>query len=191
MSMSGKLKKGLKIFMNTIIPYWNSQIKYYNQYSLKYFFKPYGQEKIGTTGCGPFACAIVSSSLLGQQISPTEVAKWSFENGFYEYRHGSFHSLIPTYMQKVGLKCEDLGYKIDELEKRLERPNTLAILLCRQKVFSAGRHFVAVGKQGPWFKVYNSSNVLDCYKKFKQQKINDALAVENVYIGPIWCISKE
>ena len=41
------------------------------------------------------------------------------------------------------------------------------------------------------FKIYNSCGVLDCYKTFSVDQIKDALAVENVSIGPIWWISKE
>jgi len=191
MSIVRKLKRGFKIVLNTFLIYKNPEINYYNQYSLRYFFKPYGQEKLGTTGCGPFACAIVASSLLKEKVSPEETAKWACENGFYEYRHGTYHSMIPAFCQRTGLKCEDLGYQTDELEKRLDNQDTLAILLCKEKTFSSGRHFVVVGKSGGWFKVYNSGNVLDCYRKFDKKKIEAALAVENVYIGPIWCISKE
>lgn len=145
---------------------------------------------MGVTACGPFACAIVSSSLLKKEIRPDQVAKWSYENGFYEYGHGSFHSLIPTYFQNAGLQCDDLGYRIDELQERLEKEDAMGILLCREKTFAEGRHFVVVGLQKGKFKVYNSSNVFDCYKKFEKEEIQDALAVKNVYIGPIWCISK-
>ena len=187
----GKIRKAFKIIINTMIGYRSPEITYYSQYSLKYFYKPYGQETIGTVGCGPFACAIVCSSLLQRSISPIEIAKWAYENGFYEYRHGSYHSLIPTYTQKMGLKCEDLGDRMDELDRKLNQQNTLAILLCKQKTFATGRHFIVVGKKGSKMKVYNSGNVLDCYRSFDQQKLKESLAEENIYIGPIWCISKE
>lgn len=190
MGIRSKLVMCFEIATNTIFTYKNTQITYYNQRSLQYYFKPYGGGKMGTSACGPFACAIVASSLLKETIRPDEVARWSYENGFYESGHGTFHSLISAYCQSVGLQCDDLGYRVDELKERLEKKNTLAILLCKEKTFARGRHFVAVGMRNGKFKVYNSSNVFDCYKSFEEKEILDALAIENVYIGPIWCVSR-
>ena len=159
--------------------------------SLRYYFQKYGEEKIGPTGCGPFSCAIVASTLLEKEICPVSVAKWSVEYGFYEYQHGSYHSLIPKYLTYLGLKCEDLGNSVEKLENLLEQKNSMGIILCRKGVFSKGNHFVAVGKKGNYFKVYNSSNVFDCYKKYDKHYLENALLSERIYIGPIWYISRE
>ena len=186
-----KIKRMFQIGINTLIPYRDSKVIYYSQYSLKYFFKPYGKEWLGITGCGPVSCAIVASSLLKERICPDEVARWSYENGFYEYRHGSMHSLIPEYFQKMRLKCMDLGADVGLLREHLGRGSSFGILLCKAGVFSAGRHFVAVSMEEGYFKVYNSANVLDCYRRFDESEICNALVSEKIYIGPIWCISEE
>lgn len=189
MGLLKKLKKAAQIGVNTVIVYKSRNVRYYNQYSLKYFFKKYGEEKMGPTACGPFACAMVASSLLKRKVTPVDVAEWSCQNGFYEYRHGSLHALIPSYCQKMGLECTDVGDDVDRMETLLRKGDTLAILLCRQGAFSAGRHFVVAGICKDGFKVYNSGNVLDCYRRFDKEKLKRSLAEENIYIGPIWCVS--
>lgn len=191
LQIQSKIKLLIQIAVNTVIIYKSPRIKYYNQRSLRYFFEFYGKERMAVTACAPFACAMVASTLLKRRIAPEEVAKWSYENGFYEYGHGSLHSLSTSYCQMMGLKCEDVGKSVIELKEHLKKEHGLAIVLCRAGTFARGRHFIVVGEQNGKFKVYNSSNVLDCYKRFDEEEIQSALAVKNVYIGPIWHISKE
>lgn len=180
-----------QLTINTLVSYKSSNVQYYSQYSLKYFFKPYGQEYAGASACGPFTCAMVASSLLKQKIDPVETMKWSVDHGYYAYKKGSYHTLIPRYAESMGFTCVDLGHDVLGLKNRLKSKESLAILLCKEKIFASGRHFVVAGIEGDYFKIYNSCGVLDCYKKFSKQQIQDALAVENVSIGPIWWISKE
>ena len=180
-----------QLIVNTLVPYKSADVQYYSQYNLKYFFKPYGQEHAGVSACGPFTCAMVASSLLKKKIDPVETMKWSVDHGYYAYKKGSYHTLIPRYSEAMGFICVDLGHDVDELKNRLESRTSLAILLCKEKIFASGRHFVVAGIEDGYFKIYNSCGVLDCYKKFTVQQIKDALAVENVSIGPIWWIAKE
>ena len=180
-----------QLTVNTLIPYKNKDVQFYSQYDLRYFFKPYGQEHAGVSACGPFTCAMVASSLLKKKIDPTETMQWSVDHGYYAYKKGSYHTLIPRYAESMGFRCVDLGHDVEELKKRLESKESLAILLCKEKIFASGRHFVVAGIKDGSFKIYNSCGVLDCYKKFSVQQIKDALAVENVSIGPIWWITKD
>ena len=180
-----------QITVNTLIPYKSKDVTFYSQYDLRYFFKSYGQEPAGVSACGPFTCAMVASTLLKKRIDPTETMQWSVDHGYYAYQCGSYHTLIPRYAQAMGFECEDLGHDVDTLKQRLESKESLAILLCKERVFAVSRHFVVAGIKDGYFKVYNSCGVLDCYKKFSSQQIKDALAVENVSIGPIWWISKK
>ena len=180
-----------QLTVNTLVPYKSADVQYYSQYNLKYFFKPYGKEHAGVSACGPFTCAMAASSLLKKKIDPVETMKWSVDHGYYAYKKGSYHTLIPRYAEAMGFTCVDLGHDVDELKNRLESRTSLAILLCKEKIFASGRHFVVAGIEDGYFKIYNSCGVLDCYKKFTVQQIKDALAVENVSIGPIWWITKE
>ena len=189
--MKRKLRKLCKILLNTLIPGRRGAVCYYNQLSLRWYFTPYGQERLGDAGCGPVVCAMVASTLLDRRVTPAEAARWAVEEGYYEYHHGSLHSLIPQFFAYYGLTCRDLGSDMDRLAQKLEDPHACGILLCRQGVFSGGRHFVPVVKEKGGYRVYNSANVLTLYRRFTLEQLKDALAKENIYIGPVWWVSRE
>ena len=58
-----------------------TQVVYYNQLDERWADEPYGQDKIGTHGCGPTSMSIVVSTLTGTNVDPVEMAQWSYENG--------------------------------------------------------------------------------------------------------------
>ena len=60
-----------------------TQVVYYNQLDERWSDEPYGQDKIGTHGCGPTSMSIVVSTLTGTNVNPVEMAQWSYENGYY------------------------------------------------------------------------------------------------------------
>lgn len=177
------------LLLNTLIVYRSRTIRFYSQLSLQYYFRSYGSSTLGASGCAPCSCATAASSLLKKKIDPVTAARWAADNGFYEPGHGTFHAMIPAFCAHWGLACTDLGYDLDRLRLLLEKGDSMAILLCRKGTFARGNHFVAASVRGNRFKVYNSCNVLDCYRSFSAEQILDALKRENVYIGPIWCVS--
>lgn len=189
--IKNRIRKEWKRLWNTVIPFLSRQVVYYNQNSLRYLFVKYGREQISSVGCGPFACAIVISSLLKKRVTPQEIARWSVKHGFYEYRHGSYHKMIPAVMAAYGLSCVDLKTDTKRMQQCLQQGG-LAIVLCRPGTFSKGGHFVAVG----WdtvkkaLRVYDSGNVLHCYKKYNEEIIKDALLKSNPTDGPVWYISE-
>lgn len=82
------------------------QAVYYNQLDERWADEPYGQDKIGTHGCGPTSMSIVVSTLTGINVDPVEMANWSCENGYYCKGGGSYHSLIPNAAQHWGLNVD-------------------------------------------------------------------------------------
>ena len=77
-----------------------TQVVYYNQLDERWADEPYGQDKIGTHGCGPTSMSIVVSTLTGTNVDPVEMAQWSYENGYYCPGGGSYHSLVVSIMSK-------------------------------------------------------------------------------------------
>ena len=184
-----KIQSLWKCVWNTAIPFWSGEVMYYNQCSLPFARVRYGQEWIRDVGCGPFSCAIAVSTLLHKKVCPQEIARWAVDHGYYEFCHGSLHSLIPDVMKQYGLCCEDLGSDTQAMMERLSYGG-LAIVLCKAGSFSGGGHFITVGKDHTtgMLRVYNSSNVLDCYRKFTEKQIREALPNPVKWIGPIWYI---
>lgn len=84
------------------------EVVYYNQYDERYANKPYGTDNIGGYGCGPTSMAIVVSSLTDDIVDPIEMAKWSYDNGYWCSKSGSYHALIPAAAKEWGLPVEGL-----------------------------------------------------------------------------------
>ena len=72
-------------------------LTYFNQLDERWANEKYGKtDTIGVAGCGPTALAIAISNLSGDETDPTEVAKWSYDNGYVCEGSGSYISLIPN-----------------------------------------------------------------------------------------------
>ena len=81
-------------------------VVYFNQLDERYASQPYGTDNIGGYGCGPTAMSIVVSSLTSDTVDPVEMAKWSYENGYWCSKSGSYHALIPAAAKAWGLPVE-------------------------------------------------------------------------------------
>lgn len=82
------------------------QVVYYNQLDERWKEEPYGEDKIGTHGCGPTSMSIVVSTFTDRNVDPIEMAAWSYENGYYCPGGGSYHSLIPKAAEHWGLSVD-------------------------------------------------------------------------------------
>ena len=70
----------------------STEVVYYNQLDERYANKPYGTDDIGGYGCGPTCMAMVVSSLTDDLVDPVEMAKWSYEHGYWCSGSGSYHA---------------------------------------------------------------------------------------------------
>ena len=82
------------------------EVVYFNQYDERYANEPYGTDNIGDYGCGPTSMSIVVSSLTGDIVDPIEMAQWSYDNGYWCSKSGSYHALIPAAAKAWGLPVE-------------------------------------------------------------------------------------
>ena len=136
--------------------YWNggveylgsgtdTKVVYFNQADSRWGHEPYGKSgTIASSGCGPAALAMVVSTLTGNTINPSAMAKWSYENGYRAEGQGSYHSLIPDGARHFGLKAEGAGSHegqkiIDALEA-----GRLVIAIMSKGQFTNGGHFIVL-----------------------------------------------
>ena len=179
-----------EMIVNTLIPYRSRQIRFYNQRAYKYLSMPYGTKLMSRSGCGPFACAIAASSLLGRMITPEYAAHWALKNNLLD-ETGTSREMISAFSKHVGLSCEDMAFDLEKMEHYIRSHHALAILLCRSGSFARGNHYVVVGVKGKHLKVYNSANVLDCYKRFTLSDLEAALVSRDIGIGPVWYLTTD
>lgn len=122
-------------------------LTYYNQLDERWANEMYGKtDTIGVAGCGPTALAIAISNLTGDETDPTEVAEWSYDNGYVCEGSGSYISLIPNAAEHFGLSVEKLGKSnADELKQHLEDGKMIIAIMGAGHFTNTGHFIVLLG----------------------------------------------
>ena len=116
-----------------------TEVVYYNQLDERYANKPYGTDDIGGYGCGPTCMAMVVSSLTDDLVDPVEMAKWSYEHGYWCSGSGSYHALIPAAAEAWGLPVS--GCTASEPQRITDALSSSKLVVA---IMSAG-HFTSSG----------------------------------------------
>ncbi len=121
-----------------------TEVVYFNQLDERYANKPYGTDDIGGYGCGPTAMSIVVSSLTSETIDPIQMARWSYENGYWCSKSGSYHSLIPAAAKEWGLNVE--GCSASEGQKIVDALSSgkLVVAIMLKGHFTSSGHFIVL-----------------------------------------------
>jgi predicted double-glycine peptidase len=119
-------------------------VVYFNQLDDRYANKPYGTDNIGGYGCGPTAMSIVVSSLTDDTVDPEEMAKWSYDNGYWCSKSGSYHALIPAAAEAWGLPVE--GCSASEGQKIVDALSSgkLIVAIMSKGHFTSSGHFIVL-----------------------------------------------
>lgn len=118
------------------------EVVYYNQLDERWARELYGQDKIGTHGCGPTSMSIVISTLTGEAVDPVQMAQWSYENGFYCRGEGSYHGLIPGAAENWGLSVQR-NMKGQDVADALFN-GKLVVAIMAKGHFTKGGHFIVL-----------------------------------------------
>lgn len=119
-------------------------VVYYNQLDERYASQPYGTDNIGGYGCGPTSMAIVVSSLTDDMVDPVEMARWSYENGYWCKSSGSYHALIPAAAEAWGLPVS--GCTTSEPQRILDAlaDGKLVVAIMSEGHFTTSGHFIVL-----------------------------------------------
>ena len=117
---------------------------YYNQLDERYADKPYGTDRIGKSGCGPTAMAIVVSSLTDDMVDPAEMAEWAYQHGYWCKGSGSYHSLIPGAAEAWGLPVS--GCSASEPQRIVDAltAGKLVVAIMAKGHFTKSGHFIVL-----------------------------------------------
>ena len=122
----------------------STPVVYYNQTDSRWGHTLYGKTgTIGTSGCGPTALAIVVASLKDSSVTPADVAKWSYQNGYRAEGNGSYRTLMTAGGAHYGLTVEGIGNDGNKLVEALKE-GKLAIAIMAQGHFTSGGHFIVL-----------------------------------------------
>ena len=121
-----------------------TEVVYYNQLDERYANKPYGTDNIGGYGCGPTCMAMVVSSLTDDLVDPVEMAKWSYEHGYWCSGSGSYHALIPAAAEAWGLPVS--GCTASEPQRITDALSSgkLVVAIMSAGHFTSSGHFIVL-----------------------------------------------
>ncbi len=121
-----------------------TEVVYFNQLDERYANQPYGTDNIGGYGCGPTAMSIVVSSLTSETVDPIQMARWSYENGYWCSKSGSYHALIPAAAKAWGLPVE--GCSASEGQKIVDALSNgkLVVAIMLKGHFTSSGHFIVL-----------------------------------------------
>lgn len=135
------------------------QPPYYMQTDSRWKSVPYAvkgeSSTIGSAGCGPTACAMAISALLGREVLPPEVAKWLKAKGYKAKNQGTYYSGIAAVMKHYGVTATQItGDSVYHKPKATAHTKALKalqdgnlVIACMGKgIWTSSGHFVLAWK---------------------------------------------
>lgn len=120
----------------------NVRLVYYNQGDAQWADQLYGNDLIGSYGCGPTALAMAVESMTDADADPASLAAWAARAGYCARHSGSYLSIVEGTAKRFGLQCESLGAADPEtLYARLSEGG-VAVALMGPGHFTAHGHFI-------------------------------------------------
>ena len=117
---------------------------YYEQTWPVYTNYPYGYNTVGGYGCGPTSMAMVISNLTGKTVSPTYMADWSYNNGYYFRGRGTAYGLFPAASAAYGIKCSTISVYDKNAVVSALKSGKLLLTVVGYGDFTRGRHFLLI-----------------------------------------------
>lgn len=129
------------------------------QWDERWGYQPYGDNIIGTSGCGPTCIAMVAAGLTGRNdITPAKVASYSMEGGFLTEESD-------TRWELMSYGCEEFGITgtVISLEESVmaESLNAGSPIICSMRPgdFTNGGHFIVLtGYQDGNFQIHDPNS---------------------------------
>ena len=165
------------------------EVVYFNQLDERYANAPYGTDDIGGYGCGPTAMSIVVSSLTGDIVDPIEMAQWSYENGYWCSKSGSYHALIPAAAKVWGISVE--GCTASEPQRIVDElgEGKLVVALMTKGHFTSSGHFIVLrGVEDGQILVADPASTSRSQKAWDLSIILNEASKSAAAGGPFWII---
>lgn len=117
---------------------------YYEQTWDAYKNHPYGYNTVGSHGCGPTSMAMVITNLTGTVVTPSAMADWSYQNGFYVRGRGTAYGLFPAASAIYGIKCSTVSAYDKQAVVSALQSGKLLLTVVGYGDFTVGRHFLLI-----------------------------------------------
>lgn len=152
------------------------KLPYLNQWDERWGYEKVDDQYIAISGCGPTSLSMVYSGLTGDiSKNPYEMAKFAFENGWYD-KQGGKYELFNSGAQKLGLKSREIKSNEDSIKKNLDDGNVIVALVVPNGYndFSqTGGHYIILTD-------YNEENKLVIYDVNSYNNTNKTWSFDRV-----------
>lgn len=168
----------------------STPVVYFNQLDERFANQPYGKDNIGGYGCGPTSMSIVVSSLSGETVDPIQMAEWSYKNGYWCSKSGSYHALIPGAAKAWNLPVE--GCTASEPQRIVDALTSgkLVVAIMSKGHFTSSGHFIVlrgVTSEGKIL-VADPASYTRSQKKWELSLILKEASKRAASGGPFWII---
>lgn len=166
--------------------YEKGEMPLFIQWDDRWGYYPYGDDVLGLSGCGPTCLSMVMVALTGKnQYTPTAIADFATENGYYVAGAGTAWSFFNEGVQKLGLSSRTIGKNENEMKTALNNGEIL-ILSMGPGIFTAGGHYIVIydyDNDTGEFMIKDPNSVIRSNTTYKLEAFREQ-------IKNIWAISK-
>lgn len=167
-------------------------LTYYNQSDVRWADYLYGgQDPLHTYGCGPTALAMIVSSFTSSSYTPSDMAAWAAEHGYWSAGHGTKHEFIPECAEAFGFKAAPFtDYSVESVLSALSGGNIL-IALMGPGHFTEGGHFIIIADywSGTQVRIADPVSLENTQQPWDLQLILNELSTRAQAGGPVWSIT--
>lgn len=124
--------------------YTQNSIPLFIQWDKRWGYASYGDEFIGSSGCGPTALSMVLVGLTGDtNMHPKAVADFSLKSGYFHSGLGTSWALMSKGAQKLGLISKELPLNANTITSTLQKGHPI-ILSMGPGHFTQSGHFIVL-----------------------------------------------
>ncbi len=160
----------------------------YSQTDPRWKNYPYGTTRIGPSGCGPTAMAMIVTNLTGKSVLPPEAADVAHDSGmFVTSCDCSSWGIGPELAKHYGLSSKPVGTDMGKINEALRAGGLIIMSGSGPVPFTSAGHFIvirAVTPDGKWM-VGDSA-----HKDANTQKFDPQLILSHGNAGSAYAISK-
>lgn len=166
-------------------------LTYYNQTDARWGNYLYGgQDPLSIYGCGPTVMAMLITSLTGNHVLPTDLARWASANKSWSPGEGSYHRLISDSASAYGLTAEPLKDYTARGIKDTLNSGYLIVALMNKGHFTQQGHFIIITsftEEGK-LRIADSNNYDHTLMEWEPSLILQELKYRSSNGGPLWKI---
>ncbi len=141
-----EVKKEHTSYVDIAKEYIEGEVPLFIQWDDRWSYYSYGDDVIGTTGCGPTCLSMVVVALTGKtQYTPIAIADFAMSEHYYSAGAGTAWSLFNEGVKKLGLEVRTVGLSETSMADAVNKGEML-VLSMGPGIFTSEGHYIVIYK---------------------------------------------